>query len=110
LTRQQRRAEARAAAKATLQARIHTRIESAISVHRMWRTFYDEVLVPRGITVEDPDTAPGVEWFRRSFYAGAASMLDLMMRVAPDDVSEDQGVEMLERLREELQTFGKGFA
>jgi hypothetical protein len=110
MSRQQRRAKERAAAKATLQARIHTRIESAVSVHRMWRTFYDEVLVPRGITFDDPDTAPGVDWFRRAFYAGAASMLDLMMRVGPDDVSEDQGVEMLERLREELETFGKGLA
>jgi hypothetical protein len=84
--------------------------ESAVSVHRMWRTYYDEVLVPRGVTVDDPDTAAGVEWFRRSFYAGAASMLDLLMRVGPDDVTEDQGVEMLERLREELQTFGKGLS
>jgi hypothetical protein len=106
VTRQQRRAQERAA----LKDRIHSRLESAVSVHRMWRTYYDEVLVPRGVTVDDPDTAAGVEWFRRSFYAGAASMLDLLMRVGPDDVTEDQGVEMLERLREELQTFGKGLS
>jgi hypothetical protein len=42
---------------------------------------------------------------KHAFYSGAAAMLELMTRVAPDDVSEDQGVEMLTRLQEELHAY-----
>lgn len=107
-SRQVRRAREREAAKTAIEQRVSQRVTHARSAHDMWTMFYQEVLVPHGLTFDDPDTSPGVEWFRRAFYAGVSSMYELMMRVSPDDVSEDRGVEMLNRLYEELQTFAKG--
>lgn len=42
---------------------------------------------------------------RRGFYAGAQSFLMLMSRVQSDDISDDQGAEMIEVLHRELQDF-----
>lgn len=109
-TRQQRRQAERDATKGRIQERVTARVVSAVSVQHMWRTYYDEVLVPRKITTDDPLTAAGVKYFRESFYAGASSMLELMMRASPDDISEDDGAAMLQRLYEELQTYAKGLA
>ena len=108
MTRQQRRAAERDAGRAAIRDRVTARVAAAPSVHAMWKAYYEEVLVPRGVTFEDPDTAPGAEWFRRSFYAGVSAMLELMMRVSTDDVTEDRGVEMLQRLYEELETYARG--
>lgn len=94
-TRQQRRARERAQVK----ARVEGKLQSAVTVFDIWRTYRGEVLahVTNPIQIEET---------RRGFYAGAAAMLDLMMRVSPDDVSEDRGVEMLEALAQELRAFG----
>lgn len=55
---------------------------------------------------EDFDTDEVLsETVKHAFYSGVAAMLELMTRVAPDDVSEDQGVERLTRLHEELDTY-----
>ena len=94
-SRQQRRARERA----EVAARVHGKVKAAVTVFDMWTTFRSEVL--REIT-----NPIQIEETRRGFYAGAAAMLDLMVRVAPDDVSEDQGVEMLEALHQELRAFG----
>jgi hypothetical protein len=94
-SRQRRRARERAA----IQSRVHGKIAKAVTVFDMWTTFRGEVLqeITNPIQIEET---------RRGFYAGAAAMLDLIVRVTPDDVSEDQGVEMLEALHQELRAFG----
>ena len=71
----------------------------------MWRLYATERLTPHGIDVGDP-AVDGT--LRPAFYAGAAAMFELLNRVSPDDVSEDVGVEMLNRLHEELDTYSRG--
>ena len=44
---------------------------------------------------------------RRGFYAGAQALLSLINRVSIDDVSEDQGAAMIERLHQELLAFSR---
>ncbi len=97
-SRQQRRARERAAIK----DRVARKVLKAATVFEMWTTFRNEALreIVNPIQIEET---------RRGFYAGAASMLELMMRVSPDDVSEDRGVEMLEALHQELRAFATDF-
>ncbi len=56
------------------------------------------------IGIDDEDVT---ETIKHAFYAGAASMLEMMQRVGPEDVSEEVGVEMLTRLAEELESFSR---
>lgn len=107
-SRQQRRARERRELKASIAARVQTRVEQARTVQAMWRAYYEETLKPRGLVEGDPAIDDGLVLMRKTFYAGVAAMLELMMRVSPDDVSEDQGVEMLQRLYDELQTYAQG--
>jgi hypothetical protein len=101
-TRQQRRAKARQDTRRQQFDRIHGQVLAGRTVLDMWRVYGRERLTPHGIDVTDPNVEATM---RPAFYAGAAAMLELMERVGPDDVSEDQGVEMLQRLHEELETF-----
>ena len=78
--------------------RIHARVQRTVSVFDMWRTYRDEVVPPDASAVQ-------VEETRRAFYAGVAGMLDLMMKVSGDDVSEDEGAEYLATLQRELKAF-----
>lgn len=71
----------------------------------MWRVYGRERLAPHGIDITDEAVAATLQ---PAFYAGAAAMLGLMIRVSPDGVTEDQGVEMLQRLHEELDTYSRG--
>lgn len=93
-TRQQRRAREREA----LKQRVHGGVKQATTVFDTWTIYRNEVL--KNIT-----NPVQIEETRRGFYAGVAAMLDLMMKVSPDDVSEDRGVEMLEALQQELLAF-----
>jgi hypothetical protein len=110
-TRQQRRSQARADAKRETRRqqfdRIHGSVLAGRTVLDMWRVYGTERLAPHGIDINEPAVDATL---RPAFYAGAASMLELMMRTSPDDVSEDQGVEMLQRLQEELETYSRGRA
>lgn len=103
-SRQQRRARERR----KISARVEVRVTGSRSIQDLWRAFYDEVLKPRGLVEGDPDIDPGLALMRQSFYGGAASMMELMMRVSPDGVSEDEGVAMLQCVYEELEIFAKG--
>src|SRR5262245_5794760 len=67
--------------------RIHGNVLAGRTVLDMWRTYARERLTPHGIDIADP-AVDGT--MRQAFYAGAAAMLELMTRVSPDDVSEDQ--------------------
>lgn len=66
-----------------------------------WTTFSRKILDPIHASVVQRTE------MRRAFYAGAASMFELFMQVTPDHVSEDQGVDLLNRLTAELEQFGK---
>jgi hypothetical protein len=55
----------------------------------------------------NPDDEAVKETIEHAFYAGAGSMLEMMTRVGPDAITEDQGVEMLTRLHEELDAYTK---
>src|SRR5262245_31755422 len=106
-SRQQRRARERLEAK---RQHVTGRITGAKTVLSMWRAYYDEVLIPRGVVADDPDTAAAVEWFRRAFYSGASAVFELVTRIAPDEISEDAGAAMLQRIYEELETAARGIA
>jgi hypothetical protein len=71
----------------------------------MWLTYGQERLGRVGLNLDDPEV---VHTIKHAFYAGVASMFELVTRVAPDDVSEEVGVEMLNRLQEELETYSRG--
>jgi hypothetical protein len=103
-SRQVRRARERRESRRAQFDRIHGNVLAGRSVRDMWLTYGQERLESVGIDLSDPDVTHTV---KHAFYAGAAAMLELMTRVAPDDVSEDVGVEMLNRLHEELETYAK---
>jgi hypothetical protein len=104
-SRQQRRARERRESKRQQFDRIHGQVLAGRTVREMWLAYGRNRFERVGIDLNDPAI---VETAKHSFYVGAAAMLELMTRVAPDDVSEDVGVEMLNRLHEELNTYAKG--
>ena len=101
-SRQQRRARERAQFD-----RVHGQVLAAKTVRHMWLTYARTRLQSAGVDINSPDVRETVE---HAFYAGVAAMFELMQRVAPDDVSEDRGVEMLARLQEELETYTRGLS
>jgi hypothetical protein len=82
--------------------RIHGDVLKGRTIRDLWLTYARERLRPAGL---DPNDEAVKATLERSFYAGAASMLELTMRVSPDGVSEDVGVEMLNRIHEELEAY-----
>ena len=107
-TRQQRRARERIATKhrewreSPEFEQVHAKVIGSVSIQQMWRLYWTNRWAPANFP-------PDVEkCFRHAFYSGCAAMIELMSRVGPDDVSEDRGVEMLQRLHEELETYSKG--
>lgn len=84
--------------------RIHGQVLAGRSVRDMWLVYATERVARAGLSIDD-ETVRGV--IEHAFYAGASSMLDLITRVAPENVTEDQGVEMLTRLHEELESYTK---
>lgn len=86
------------ATRAAQQAHIHDRVSKAVTVFEIWSLYRTEVLYAVTNPVQIEET-------RRGFYAGAAAILDLLLRVSPEEVSEDQGVEMLQALHDEIKAF-----
>jgi hypothetical protein len=100
-SRQVRRARERAEAT----TRVHEGVLSARTVRDMWLVYAQERYVAgAGFDINDPAIKCTVE---HAFYTGCGAMLDLLARVAPEEVSEDAGVEMLVRLHEELESYTK---
>jgi hypothetical protein len=68
-----------------------------------WESFVKNVM---------PAAAPAIQHqeMRRAFYAGAYSMLVLVTEAAPDSISEDEGVALLEGLAQECAAFHKTLA
>jgi hypothetical protein len=107
-TRQQRRAAERATAKRESRRaefdRIHGNVLAGRTVRDLWLVYARERLTPHGIDIDDEAVRGTME---RAFYAGAASMLELTMRVSPDEISEEAAMEMLTRIHEELDAYTK---
>jgi hypothetical protein len=106
VSRQQRRAAERSAVKRETRRaqfdRLHGQVLAGRTVRDMWLTYAGERLTPHGIDIAENAVRHTLE---PAFYAGAAAMLELMQRVGPDEITEDQGVEMLQRITEELQAY-----
>lgn len=83
---------------------VHGAVLKGRTVRDLWLVYGQSRFRETGLTLDDPIVT---ETLKHAFYAGAASMIELMTRVSPDDISEDQGVEMLQRLHEELETYSK---
>jgi hypothetical protein len=92
------------------QQRVHTRVLKASTVADMWQLFYDEVLGRRlgsaGFSSDEPASQVLILMMRDAFYAGSASILDLMMKVSADEISEEDGAVMLGHLHDEMKAFG----
>lgn len=63
-----------------------------------WASFEARVLPATAGPVQRQET-------RRGFYAGAHALLGLIEGTAIDDISEDQGAAMIERLSREIGAF-----
>lgn len=62
-------------------------------------------------TVIPHDASPTqIQEMRRAFYAGAASFLDIQMRMADDNVSEDAACAVMDTIHGELMEFGANVA
>ncbi len=72
-------------------------------VSEQWDLFARMVLPVRVSMVQTTE-------MRRAFFAGARTMLRLCTEVAPDEVSEVQGVAMLEALHEEMCQYARELA
>jgi hypothetical protein len=105
MSRQQRRAAERATAKAETRRqqfdRIHGQVLAGQTIRDMWLIYGRERFEP-GVPLDSPEAT---EILEPTFYAGFASALQLMLRVSPDDVSDEVGAEMLSRLHEELHVY-----
>jgi hypothetical protein len=64
----------------------------------MWES-YARMVIP-------PGTSPAaIKNNKFAFYGGASYVLDVLLTLGAADVSEDTGVDTLERLRQELELF-----
>jgi len=80
--------------------RIHSQIVAGDTIRDLWLVYARARLTPHGIDIADESVRGTMEL---AFYAGIAAMYELMMRVSPDDVSEERGMAMLSRLNDELR-------
>lgn len=104
-SRQVRRARERQESRKAQFERVHGTVLAGRTVRDMWLAYAKERFERVGIDITDPNVRDTVE---HAFYTGVAAMFELMMRVSPDDVSEEVGAEMLNRLHEELDTYTRG--
>jgi hypothetical protein len=64
----------------------------------MWAS-YARMVIPPGTS------AAQVQNNKFAFYGGASYVLDILVAIGDDDVSEHTGVDTLERLHQELRVF-----
>lgn len=64
----------------------------------MWESYKQQVIPPG-------TSAAGIKNNQFAFYGGASYVLDLLLAIGDDDVSEDTGLAALERLHHELEAF-----
>lgn len=72
------------------------------TINSKWRSLVD-VLFPG-------DTIPQIQHdeMQKAFYAGAATVINIMINVSDDSVSEEAGAEIFEGLRQECLKFARG--
>lgn len=80
---------------------IHRRVTTASTIGEMWRLYYEVRFQAQELPPE------GVALMREVFYGGIAAMFELVTRVSNDSVSEDAGVEYLNKLEEELEIYAR---
>ncbi len=83
--------------------RVHSQVEQGDTINDLWRVYFDNRFA---IRVDRPLDADMIGILREVFYAGIASMFQLMTKMAGDDADE-LGAERLQRLYEELETYTK---
>lgn len=66
----------------------------------MWQIFRMRVVPIDASYVQVTET-------RKAFYAGCVALLDVMDYISEEEVSEEQGMEILEALHQEIDTFKK---
>ena len=67
----------------------------------MWAS-YARMVIPPGTS------AAAIKNNKFAFYGGASYVLDVLITIGDDDVSEDAGVDAIARLRQELELFAAG--
>lgn len=67
-------------------------------IGKSWKGFADVVLSARTPEAQRTD-------MRRAFFAGSQALLDVYKRIGEDDISEEDGVEILNGIHEELIAF-----
>lgn len=69
-----------------------------MTIQAMWVSYMDEV-IPKGASPVQ------IQECKRAFVAGAKAVLGIVVAIGEDDVSEEQGVEILEGLQGECRAF-----
>lgn len=68
------------------------------TIQKHWEGYKNLVLPPHASDIQ-------IEECRRAFYAGAISCLNVMDSVGDESISENAGVEIIEGLHQELESF-----
>ena len=69
-------------------------------IQEAWTSYMDEVIPKDAPTIQ-------IQELKRAFVAGAKAILEIVTQIGEDDITEDQGVEILESIHEECRTFVK---
>jgi len=69
-----------------------------LTIISQWQSYEAQVLPKNCSFVQRQET-------RRAFYAGAASVLALMARLSEEDISEEEGSDVIEELMQESRDF-----
>lgn len=97
--------EDRDAIKKAIKALIAEHVKRLKSVRDLWTLYRDTWAARHRLEIDDPEIADVFVALEDSFYAGAATVWELVTRVAPDAVSEEQGEQMLQRIQDELDAY-----
>lgn len=68
------------------------------TINELWVSYMDQVIPKDAPTIQ-------IQEGKRAFVAGAKAVLGIVTAIGEDDVSEDQGIDILEALHIECRTF-----
>ncbi|MFN6560050.1 MAG: hypothetical protein RMY28_009600 [Nostoc sp. ChiSLP01] len=74
------------------------RKKNKLTISSQWQSYETQVL-PKGCS------AIQLQETRRAFYAGVASVLAFMAQISNEDISEDEGADIIEALMQESRDF-----
>lgn len=69
-----------------------------LSIESEWKEYADEVIPAGASSIQ-------LREMKNAFYAGAACMLSFTDRIGQEDVTEEEGVKVLEELYSEVRAF-----